>query len=310
MGIYDDYMTLFRYINGNIYIKNIGAVTDRLKDHLIMNPTDRVSIMLKEWLFSNIKDAFLNSSLDDAFNMNENLPYTKKIEIFNNLPFVNRFSDFRYYFYKLLPYGYNSTAREFYNSCKHFCINYKDIIPVDKFDRVIDYCDNNTTIMGCAFEAFHINKNRNTSFKNRDKNEIYGLIGERYIYDTLKKTSGKPTFLEKNGFGFDVLYNDLNNKEWLIEVKATCRKLTQDTYFEMTKNERKILKNTLELPNTEYIITRVFINPENYSCSYIPLYYDKENDCFYNNETNVIYTHNEYEELRFSSNAKINALKK
>jgi hypothetical protein len=63
--------------------------------------------------------------------------------------------------------------------------------------------------------------------------------------------------------------------EPIIEVKTTLNKPSEDEYFTLTENEKHVLEDSLNLPNTEYIIERVFIDLKKDICKHITLNYDK-----------------------------------
>lgn len=280
MATYTDLKRFMKHIKGK-NVDNIDMIISRLGDHVKKYPDDEISTSIKDWIFKNIKKQFMNPKLQNAFDMDESLPYAKNAEIYHNLPFLNYYSKFRYYFYHLLEAypEYDGKTKTFYNGCKNFSkINYDRQIPEYAFNRVIQYCDNNKLLMCMAFDPL----GRKIKNKSETVDEL-GPIGEKYIYNELSKTEGKAIFLENNGFGFDVLYYQ-KDKEFLIEVKTTDKNIKDETYFHITNNERRILEHSLTLPNTEYIVERVFINKNDGSITHITLKYDKDTDSFYNND--------------------------
>jgi len=300
MATFEDYNNLFRYMGGDQKITNIECIISDLKEHIINNPDDSISIGIKDWIFYNIQDEFLNSDLEKAFNMNNNYIFSKKLEIYNHMPFVHSFSEFRYYFYGLIQTSnkYKGKPKNFYIACKDFCENYKPgEIPSELFDKVIQYCKYNKVIMNNAFDKYNIRSPKNT--KNNQGEEL-GVIGEEYIYDILKE-QGLTTYLDNNGFGFDILFVNFNNFEYLIEVKTTDR--NKDTYFEISEHEKKVLFYSTNLPQVEYVIARVFVNKNNKTCTHTILHYDRDNNAFYNNDdpTNPItYYGSKEEPLKFA----------
>lgn len=303
MATYSDYKNFIKHVKGKD-VPNIDIIIFRLKNHIERYPDDKITLSIKDWLYDNIKNQFLNPKLENAFEMNDELPYSKNIEIYHNLPFIKNYHKFKYWFYNLLTVytEYDGNVKSFYLDCKNFCRNYKEKeIPEYIFSRVNRFCDDNKLLMSMAFDS-EGRKNKNKS----DKVDVIGPTGEKYIFNELSKTNGKPIYLQNDAFGFDVLYYQ-KKKEFLIEVKTTDKKLMDDYYFHITKHERKILEHTLTLPNTEYIIERVFLNKNDNSISHITLMYDKETDSFYNNdnpEYEICYKTNGSDKLKFYVNIK------
>lgn len=303
MATYEDYKKFIKHVKGKD-VSNIDIIISRLKNHIERYPNDKITLSIKDWIYNNIKYQFQNPKLEKAFNMNNKLPYSKTIEIYHNLPFMKCYHKFKYWFYNLLTVypEYEDTLKSFYLGCKYFCRNYKEKeLPEYIFSRVNKFCDDNKLLMNMAFDS-EGRKNKNKS----DKGDILGPIGEKYIFNELSKTDGKPIYLQNDAFGFDVLYYQ-KNKEFLIEVKTTDKKLKEETYFHITKHERKILEHTLTLPNTEYIIERVFYNKNDNSISHITLKYDKDTDSFYNKdnpEYEIWYKTDGSDRLKFYANIK------
>ena len=302
MGAREDYIELFKYMNSRRrYKKDINNILNNLKNYIIENPYDNISISIKTWLFNSIKTEFLNKNLDSAFNMSDSLPYTKIVEIYNNLPFINTFPDFKFYFYNLLNINKNEleTPKSFYQNCKNYYYDYEGEAP-DIFDKVLDYCDKNISIMDGSPIAYSTKVLRRLVCKP-DNNSL-GNIGEHFVYDSLS-TIGKTILLPNNGFGYDILHNS-EDKELLVEVKSINKNIEKDTNFKITGHERKIIKHTLNLPNTEYVIARVFTDRINNTYSYVILHYDYENDCFYsidNPRYNIKYVSHSYNSLKYEA---------
>lgn len=243
---------------------------------------------------------------------------------------------------------YYGTVLNYYKGCKWFCNElHPGEIPNELFDRVIKYAEKNNTIMTSGWNYYKswndeysdlkllsvglITKELNDrkpviedalsrqgkpsddyAIKEYLLSEKKGIVGEYFIFEKLKKYKGKTTFVAKeygNGFGYDILYEDaVMDKEWLVEVKATTNTITTDTYFTLTDNEKKVLEDTLTLENTGYVVERVFIDLDRNQCMNVPLYYDKDNHCFYNNDyygKRFIYNVDENDPLRFNKSKEL-----
>ena len=320
MSITEDYNKLCRKINGE-NIDDIYDVKKRIKEYIFNNPNDMISIHVKEWLYNKIQNAFLNQNLNNAFKIDNNLKYTKILEIFKNLPFINEDKDIPSYFWNLLVTDseYYGTYKNFYKGSKWFCNTmHKGLIPDDVFDRCIDYCIKEDTIFKGGYNNYNtyeyeyqmlrlINvgykpqeyKERHDSIRdelywNRKdsseesimtyfRNEKKAIVGEYFIFNWLNLDCGKTTFVAKeygNGFGYDI-HHILDDTEYLIEVKSTENKLDNKDYFTLTPNEYDVLKDTLKLPRSEYILERVYIDVNENKISHVTLRYDENNNCFY-----------------------------
>jgi len=91
-----------------------------------------------------------------------------------------------------------------------------------------------------------------------------GIVGEYDASKYILPLTGD--FISKeygNGFGFDMFYygmgNDGINKELLIEVKFT---LNKSDAFILSDNEYEVLLDTINRPNTHYLIARIFVDLE------------------------------------------------
>lgn len=326
MSIMDDYEKLWKLVDGEKQDEPSYKILDRLKNHIFNNPDDDVSVSIKDWVYLNMKEQYTNPDLINAFNMKDDLKYTKQLEIFKYLPFMMDFNGFKNYFWCLIYHdsAYYGSYPNFYRGCKWYCNElHPNVVPNDTFDKVINYADSNKPLMTAPFNYYEdlsteykalkdlsigiITKEfleRRTQIENilyregkengyeavRDYliNEKKGIVGEYFIFNRLSNDTFKTIFVAKeygNGFGYDILCNnELENKEWLIEVKSTVNKPSEDTYFTLTSNEKDVLNDTLKSNNSEYIIERVFIDLKQDTIKHITLYYDKNNNCFYNND--------------------------
>lgn len=302
MGAREDYIELFKYMN-SIKKNNvdINSILNNLKNHMINNPYDNTSTSIKSWIFTSIKSEFLNKTLDNSFNMNDSLPYTKIVEIYNNLPFINTFPDFKFYFYNLLNIHDDlETPKNFYQNCKNFYYDYEGEVP-SIFDKVLDYCDKNLSIMNESPIAYNTKTLKKINCK--PNNYDIGNIGEHFVYDSLSN-NGITILLPNNGFGYDILHHT-EDKELLVEVKSINKNIEKDTNFKITDHERKIIKHTLNLPNTEYVVARVFTDHINNIYSYVILHYDNKNNCFYNNDNpryDIRYAPRIHSSLKYEAN--------
>ena len=293
MSAREDYIELFKYMNCRIKPDiNINNTLSRLKEHMINNPNDSTTRSIKDWLYNNIKFEFLNPYLERALNMDNNLPFTKIINIYNKLPFINNYIDFKFYFYSLINVSDGiGTTRDFYNACKKFYEEYQGELTTDIFDRVIDFCDNNASIMNNSPISYRPSEIKRIVCK--PNGDYIGDYGEQYIFNILSNSGDEVFLLPNNGFGYDILSTSYD-KETLIEVKSIMGKVEKDnSKFKITINEKRILDQTLNLPNTEYVIARVYFDNDYNPCSYVILHYDKDNDCFYSDDDpnyNICYT--------------------
>ena len=285
MSAFDDYNVLCNAITNNERINNsVNNTVFRLKEHMENNPNDTVSIAIKTWFFNIIKREFLNSDLENAFNMSDNLPYYKTIEIYKNLPFIENYWNIKDFYYNLFINRKTKTLpKHLYITCSNICDKYfPNEIPKEVFERIQRFCNENKTIM-----ANVPNITEKSKIKS-NQNEI-GIIGENYIHDLYNSYGGKVLHTNNNGFGFDLLYiNPEYTKEYLIEVKSTIRKLEKDTYFHLSDNENNVLLNSFNLPNSQYLIERVYINKDN-NCTNIAFHYDTETDSFFS-DNDIRYT--------------------
>ncbi|MBR4830240.1 MAG: DUF3883 domain-containing protein [Bacilli bacterium] len=244
-------------------------------------PDDEITKNLREWIFNNIKEAFQNPLLQRAIQIPDEYPFTRRIEIYKCLPFVNKYNSFRYYVTILLKLEKDkrNTPVSLYKSCKEYCNKYfKGQIDDKYFDDVIK-----------AVEDYDLNffSNSTSDLSFDEKKALFvGKCGEYIISNFLKRYDGRTTYVSKDcssNFGFDVLYDDPYwDKEVLIEVKSTFKPFDEDHGIIVSKNERRIMFSTADLPKTEYVIIRTYLNEETKVTSYLILYYDKKRDIFYN----------------------------
>ena len=343
MAIIDDYDKLWKIVDGEKQDEPTYKILGRLKSHIFNNPDDDVSVSIKDWIYLHMKDQFTKQELLKSFDMNDSFKYTKQLEIFKNIPFMMNFNSFKYYFWELIFHDseYYGNYLNFYKGCKWYCNElHPGVVPNENFDKVIDFAKNNKLLMTAPFNNYKDFNQEYKSLKNINLgiitkellerhesiqeelrrrgedsdydaikryfiNEKKGIVGEYFIYGRLSQYSGKTTFVAKeygNGFGYDILYND--DKEYLVEVKTTLNKPSEDEYFSLTENEKRVLEDSLNLSNTEYIIERVFVDLKKDICKHITLYYDKNNNCFYNNdypEYNVKYIVDKNNPLRYNA---------
>ena len=289
MSAFDDYNIMIdAFTNKKKIESEVNEAVLRLKYYMYHNPDAPISIAIRQYFFNIIKKEFLNPNLKNAFDMNKTLPYYKNITIYNNLPFINNFWDVKYYYFNLfIESKHKHLPVHLYITCNKICDKYfPGEIPRKLFSKTIDFCATNSLVMSNVINPTEKSKIRT------NKSNITGSIGENYICDKLNTYGGKVFGSINNGFGFDILYVDPElKKEYLIEVKATNRKETNNnTYLELlTNNEKKVLEKTINLPNTEYIVERVHVNTRNNTYTSIPFYYDKQQKDFV--EKDIIFEH-------------------
>ena len=197
------------------------------------------------------------------------------------------------------PSDYFGTHQRFYRGCRWFFNEMgNNPVPDSTFESLDNYYDNNITVYRGGFnhydsyetelkrlrdinnriipddwekESFSIEYDMRRNGETYDifdiissyKAKKIGIIGE---YDAAKTTIPKGgIFVAKdygNGFGYDYFYllkTNLGDYENLYEVKSTLNN-DGDDYFSMSDNEYNVLMDTLNRPNTEYRIVRVFVD--------------------------------------------------
>ena len=287
MGAFEDYNIIIDAFTNNKKIdSNINEAAIRLRKHIKNNPNNYISIATKEYFFSIMKKEFLNPDLEDAFDMHKDLPYYRNIIIYNNLPFINSFKNAKWYYFHLFFDKIKTNPTDFYIACNKIRDNYfPEEMPSKIFSKTVSYCSNNPLLMANILNTTEKAKN------NTDKNSVTCSIGENYICDKLNTYGGKIFDPINNGFGFDILYVDTElTKEYLIEVKATVKGINYNPHFELlSDNENNVLLKTTRLPNTEYIVERVYVDTSNNTCTNTSFYYDKQQKDFV--EKDIIFDH-------------------
>ena len=264
--------------NVKIYIKN--------------NPNDPNVNLFKECLINMLQTPFLDNNFIQAINIPDEEKYRKKQEILRNFPLKWEEYQYRLYFYNLIS---TNNSIDFWTDCiKFFKEEGKCCIPENIIDKFIDFKNDNMLTIKSSKDYYlnyenelnlyqqllsgQITEDFNDFKSNvKDKHllsdyELFkkyeykkiGNIGETYIFKKIKHMPNA-IFTAKdigNGFGFDMYYQTYNNKqiiENLIEVKSTTN-LNGNDFIELTENEYNVMINTLNEPNVEYYICRVFID--------------------------------------------------
>ena len=262
---------------------NYRSIKTALKD----NEKDSNVIESKKVFAEYLYRLFENKEVTDALNSDNNYPYGKILNIYKNNPFnkypkVNEFFQFTIY----IPEGSHleNNVNWFIEDCGLPHSNNLDLIRDFNFkNRNLSYKEEYGTY---EQEIERYNKMLNGDFNNHDfdvfLNNIYanefafskfytgdniqdylnkklGNIGELYLYNTLVKEKDT-VFVARdlgNGFGYDIYttaFMDGKKKELLFEVKTTTD-MNNDT-FALSENEYKVLCESLNCPNTEYIVAR------------------------------------------------------
>lgn len=323
MPISEDYIKFCRILNGE-NISDSVQVKKNLKLFIYNNPDHIISYRIKNWLLNNIQSAFLNPDLKNAINMSDEFKYTKKFEIFKNLPFMNKDREIPRFFYDLLytDSSFYGTYPYFYNGARWFSNEMeKNYVPDEIFDKCIEFCNTENTIMNGGRNNYNTYSYEYQTLKILDKgnvtpeynkryniikeelywsgkpyeeydiktyfrNEKKSIVGEYFIYNWLNSKNGETTFVAKEyGNGFGYdIHYKTNDTEYLVEVKSTENKLDNNDYFTLTSNEKDVLEDSFNLPKTVFILERVFINTEKDEITHIPFIYDKDNKYFYSNQ--------------------------
>ena len=318
MSLENDLNSFIKLTNGQ-EIDNRRDVFNRLKEHVYLYPDDNISKYIKNWLLYNIQDEFLKPSLKEAFNMSDNLKYSKIVNIYQNLPCLTNNSEYQDYFYYILtnPSEYFGTYKNFINGCKNFFDSMGNNIVNDEiFTNIRRFILDNNMIFKAGWDTYGtlteeynnlemINNNietkefiglkpyiesklrleqKNYSYEDMIwfyKNEKIGKIGELYSYEELKKINPNTIFVSKEcGNGFGYdLLFKTESIEYLIEVKA-CLTTSKDS-FELTSNENDTLLDSLNRDRTIYVVDRVYIDLENNKISRNSLNYNKDTNSFY-----------------------------
>lgn len=218
------------------------------------------------------KEALLNSGLEDAFE--EKYDYMKKIKVISRFlerPYLN----YRTYLFNL----FNFKSYNFYEMCKE--LFEETGILDEQLGRIINNCvefiNNNSTLYKGGYSTYYSLDDEIALSKKIQRNLIQddgtdktsikkriGNIGEYYYFAYITEFEYACFVARdvKDGFGFDLYYLE-NNTENLIEVKTTLQDLSS-AYIELTENEYKVMKETLNNPNCNsiYKIIRIKLDSD------------------------------------------------
>lgn len=323
MSLENDFNSFIKHTNGQD-IDNCGKVFSRLKEHVYLYPDDNISKYIKNWLLYNIQDEFLKPGLKEAFDMSDDLKYTKIATIFQNLPCLTNNFEYQHYFYYILtnPSEYFGSYKNFIEGCKNFFDTMNNnMVSNELFAKIRRYILDNKTIFKAGWKNYgtykeeydnlemisnnvepkefkdlkpYIESRLRTSqeYYSYDdmvqfyKNEKVGKLGEIYSYEELHKANPNTTFISKEcGDGFGYdILFKTESIEYLVEVKS-CLTTSKD-YFELTPNENDTLLDTLNRDRTIYVVDRVYIDLANNKISRKALNYNKDTNTFYCYEDN------------------------
>ena len=327
MSIERDFDSFIALTNGHD-IDDYRGVLNRLKEHVYLYPDENISKYINNWILYNIQDEFLKPSLKEAFNMSDDLKYTKIATIYNNLPCLTEKSEYQDYFYHLLtnPSEYYGSYKNFINGCKYFFDQMNNnMVSNELFSQIRRFIADNQVVFSSGWKSYGTYEEEANNLKmicsnvepeeftklkyyyetrlrfeqeyytyddivNRYKNEKIGKLGEIYSYEELKKLNPKTMFIARDcGDGFGYdILFPTESVEYLIEVKSSLT--TSKDSFVLSPNENNTLLDTLNRDRSFYIIDRVYIDPINHIINRIPLEYNKETDTFYNytNPNNIV----------------------
>lgn len=212
--------------------------------------------------------AFKDQKLKKAFTITDNLPFLKQMEIFRNLP------HFKYSCYQsCIGEIIEMPSDVFWNMYKSYPWALKKYKPDEGYDKdfmdyiqkMIDFMDNNYSLVHGGISDYHSVEEEikiyENALRNYDDNQRFksmGNLGELYIMEYLEFIHLKPCLVAreiKDGFGYDIYLVDKDNNEILIEVKTTMYERSEDS-FEISENEYRVLKSTLDNPKAKYFIFR------------------------------------------------------
>ena len=125
------------------------------------------------------------------------------------------------------------------------------------------------------------------------KSSKTGIVGE---YDAARVIiPPNNIFVAKelgNGFGYDyfsLFTHNLGSIEILYEVKSTLN-LDGDDFFYLSDNEYDVLMDTIDKPNTQYVVVRMYVDiNKDEMYDYKILDYNKDMEAFTSNDLKTIY---------------------
>lgn len=318
-----------------------------IKSFIYQNPTDPLSLQIINWFNNIFVNAFNNPELVNILYDNHIPKYQKIQKIFPRLPFLNTNIITYFHSLIYCDSNHYGTFANSYEGIRQFLLKQNIRINNTTFDLLIDFCKNNEALMKASYNNYgtlELEWNRLHNFINgktpddykafKDNyiadcnfyqnnydfyeiddaytNQKLSIIGEYFMYNRIKAFQDS-NFTAKelgNGFGYDMYYNYYNADktigENLIEVKSTRQGMDMN-YFTLSPNEYKVLQDTLNEPNANYIVFRALFeltNDINYKDTHILQYQKDTNSFLCVNDNNIIYTPYENNRLMYKCQTK------
>lgn len=301
----------FEYILSNIHNDIPKNIAQRIK-HYIYNNRDNEEVKIFIYkLILEYKKYFDSNEVINALNISEQFTYLKRQEISKIIPSSNLITNL----FNILEYPeYYGSLKGFFELCIYLISSIPNSEDTTKrIQMLIDFTENNQCIIRGSKDEYESLENEikyyeealqgnfnnpnyerfkaiikltemptEENLKRRYINKKLGNIGELLTLKAIKEANlTEPHLIAQelgNGYGYDIYFQTINQKEVLVEIKTTA-KTNDNEYFTLTDNEIKIFRETQNNPNAEYIICRViYHNKENISL--ILLQYNAETNNF------------------------------
>lgn len=254
----------------------------------LYNSTDDEAIKMRLDLARLLKNKIINNKLMEAIQINDDYKYLKKIEVSDNLLLTKN----KYYMdiYKQITGdypvfdGYDILINFIRDPGLSFPLEMDEFIDdFTKADENKPYYDRKKSIYLPFLEErqnlrdlLYIEKETNDYTQDTldKRNKALGNVGEYFVEDYLNNIVGRNTrFIAKeigDGTGYDHHYI-LDNREMLIESKATVKEDCIGDCFSITNNEYNVMLDSIDVEHRTYTVARAFIDPETINCKKILL---------------------------------------
>ncbi len=262
---------------------NLRNKMKKLKIHILNNPDNKFVQDFIEELINRYITLFFNQDLIDSLCIPQ--PFYRQIQVYRNLPSTTHQS-YGVYLFDLLEL---SDFPDFYLGFLDALKKYrKEMSNHPHIQNILGFVDQNQSIIKgfkddyypleeekrlyqCARTGYNFKELEDfaslnqimgqDAARNAFMNKRIGNIGELYVYELIKNKK-RSCFVSKdirNGFGYDLYFEEDDSKELLTEVKTTTRDIEDDS-FDMSENEYKVMKQCFGNPNANYVVCRVKLN--------------------------------------------------
>lgn len=276
-----------------------------IKSFLKSNPNHELSKKINELLKMYYIKKINNEDLIKAFEIDDKYAYKRQIEVFKNIPLLDKANILFFNNTVIYPSEYYGSIPNYYKGLFWFIESNNGKISPKLKANINNYLKNNKNLFIYTKNSYstlkeekqyHYNAQRNiltdnfNNFYNRSKgiailenryidyNQIYfnylnskiGNIGELEYFEYLKLLPNTYHVAKDygDGFGYDIYsYDEKNEKEQLIEVKTTTN--PDKELFSLNDNEYKTMVDSLDNPNAEYYVCLMHIDTlNNYKITY------------------------------------------